>query len=264
MKRYKCVRKKKREGRGARHLLKRKVSVKRFRKLEWRINDYRFSVRSRIIIIASKNYEIYEIAVLVGVSQNTVRFWIHRFNESGYKGLLDKPRSGRERKVEYSRILEVLVSSPSNFGVEQEFWTARALYSVIQKKFQGSYSKKYIYQLIRRLGFVLKKPRPWHYKADPGAAVEVKRQTRELVHTGYPVYFEDETRVFLTTIIGRVIVKKGEKIEMKVNIGHHRGVFIFGVINVSTRRVKIMFSEKFNSVTMMRFLYAVKREVGRG
>jgi len=264
MKRYKFVRKKKREGRGARHLLKRKVSVKKFRKLERQIKDYRFSVRSRIIILASKDYEIYEIAVLIGVSQNTVRFWIHRFNESGYKGLLDKPRSGRKRKVEYSRILEILVSPPSDFEVKQEFWTVKALYRVIQEKFPGSYSKKYIYQLIRRLGFVLKKPRPRHYKANPEAAAEVKRQIRELVHAGYPVYFEDETRVFLTTIIGRVIARKGEKIEMKVNIGHHKGIFIFGAINVSTRRVKIMFSEKFNSEAMMRFLYAVKREVGRG
>ena len=35
------------------------------------------------------------------------------------------------------------MSPPSDFGVEQEFWTVRALYSGIQKKFQGSYSKKY-------------------------------------------------------------------------------------------------------------------------
>ena len=80
---------------------------------------------------------------------------------------------------------------------------------------------------------------------------------------GYLVCYEDKTSVFLTTIIERVVARKDEKIEMSVNIVHHRALFLFGTTNVSTRKVKIMFNEKFNSEAMMRFLYAIKREVGR-
>jgi len=240
------------------------VSHKKILRLERKFNDYRFSKRSRILVLAKKNYPLCEIALITGISEDRIREWISRFNEFGYTGLLDLPRSGRPRKIPYEEIQRILNTAPSAFGINAELWSVATLHRVLSEKFTNSYTKKYLYQLIYRLEFSLKKPRPVHYKADPKAAREIKKKIQEMVDDGYVVFYEDETRVFLTTIVKRAIVRRGEKAVMRVNVEHHQGIFIFGALNVRTKEVNIMFSEKVDSKAAMKFLYTVKKDVGRG
>lgn len=106
------------------------------------------------------------------------------------------PRSGRPRKIPYVEIQRILNTAPSAFGINAELWTVILLHGVLTEKFANSYTKKYLYQLIYRLKFSLKKPRPVHYKADPKVAREVKKKIQEIVSAGYVVFYEDETRFF--------------------------------------------------------------------
>ena len=85
---------------------------KKILKLERKFNDYRFSKRSKILVLAKKNYPLCEIAAIISISEDRIRDWIRRFNEFGYKGLLDLPRSGRPRKIPYEKIRRILDTAP--------------------------------------------------------------------------------------------------------------------------------------------------------
>jgi DNA-binding NarL/FixJ family response regulator len=50
--------------------------------------------RARIVQWASEGQRVTQIAARLGVAENTVRNWLHRFNEAGLSGLLDEVPTG--------------------------------------------------------------------------------------------------------------------------------------------------------------------------
>ena len=243
--------------------LERKASVKKIKRLMKTNKDPRFIIRAYIIILAKKGKSVCIIAWLLSVSEVTVRFWIRRFNDEGYRGLFDRPRSGRKKKIDDEKFAAIISTSPHAFGVEMDYWTVRTLHSVLEKHFKVNYGRNYLYEMIRRRGYTLKKPRPRHYKADPQRANSVKRQIKQIVAAGYPVFYEDETKVKLTTRMAKVVAKRGQAVIMRVNVDH-RGVFVLGAINVRSREVTILLSDHANSESVMKLLYKLKAQVGRG
>jgi len=217
-----------------------------------------------ILHAVKKRLSLRIISELFDVSIRSIRRYIERFNKYGFKGLLDKPRPGRRKKVSSEDLHILLELGPKLFGYEFEYWTVKLLNIALREKLGVEYSYNYLYQLIRRHGYSLKKPRPIHYKADFEAIKKAKERIKELATLGAPVFYMDETRVFLTTIVGRVIAKRGKKVYMRVNVAHHMGVYVFGAIDIRSKSVEIMLENKFNSSTMMKFVYRLKRRAGKG
>ncbi|MCD6254949.1 MAG: helix-turn-helix domain-containing protein [Deltaproteobacteria bacterium] len=109
---------------GKKSQLERKALVKKLKRFMRKYKDYRFTILVQIIILAKKGKSVSEVAVILHVLEVTVRRWIRRFNEEGYHGLLDKPRSGRPKKASDDMLFIILSSKPVTFGIEMGFWTA--------------------------------------------------------------------------------------------------------------------------------------------
>ena len=58
-----------------------------------------WSERARIIALSWDGLDVPEIAAQVGCHENTVRRWLHRFNDSGIDGLGNRPGCGRKRRI---------------------------------------------------------------------------------------------------------------------------------------------------------------------
>src|SRR5262245_54009906 len=54
----------------------------------------RVSQRSRAILLSAQGSTVPEIAAIFGVTRETIRAWIHRFNAEGASGLYDISRRG--------------------------------------------------------------------------------------------------------------------------------------------------------------------------
>jgi transposase len=52
----------------------------------------RVSQRSRAVLLSSQGATVPEIATIFGVTRETIRSWIHRFNAQGPSGLYDISR----------------------------------------------------------------------------------------------------------------------------------------------------------------------------
>jgi hypothetical protein len=64
--------------------------------------------RARIVLLAADAVSNTEIASRTGTSRPTVIAWRARYEESGIGGLVDRPRSGRPRRLDHGDIIAAL------------------------------------------------------------------------------------------------------------------------------------------------------------
>ncbi len=97
-----------------------------------------------------------DAARIGGMDRQTLRDWVHRFNEAGPDGLLDdwasgpEPRLSPEQKAELAAIVEV-GPDPAADGVVR--WRRVDLQRVIKQRFGVDYHERYVSTLLHKLGF---------------------------------------------------------------------------------------------------------------
>ena len=103
------------------------------------------------------------------MDRQTLRDWVHRFNEEGPEGLINRPGAGRPRLLnetqmgELARIVEV-GPDPASDGVVR--WRRIDLVQVIEKRFGIVCSERVISDFLVALGFSRMSVRPQHPKQD--------------------------------------------------------------------------------------------------
>lgn len=120
-----------------------------------------------------------EAARVGGMDRQTLRDWVHRFNEAGPEGLKDawyggpEPRLSPEQKAELSAIVEA-GPTPEIDGVVR--WRRLDLKRVIEERFGVAYHDRYVGKLLKQLGFSHVSARPRH-PAQDGEIVEAYKKT---------------------------------------------------------------------------------------
>jgi transposase len=104
------------------------------------------------------------------MDRQTLRDWVHRFNEKGPGGLINTkapgptPKLSLEQKQELKRIVEV-GPDPKKDGVVR--WRCIDLRRVIKERFDVDLDEVSIGRVLKELGFAHVSPRPRHLKQDP-------------------------------------------------------------------------------------------------
>jgi transposase len=120
-----------------------------------------------------------EAAQLCGMDRQTLRDWVHRYNELGLAGLSDRMPPGAKRRLSPDQEAEVarLVREGPTFsehGVVR--WRRIDLSRVIKKRFDVHLAERSVGTLLRRLGFRRLSARPRHPDHNP-AAQEAHKKT---------------------------------------------------------------------------------------
>jgi transposase len=142
-----------------------------------------------MILLSHRGWTAVAIAELLGCDPSTVRRWIHRYNQHGVAGLVDRPRPGRPRlgSPKLGDRIRRLLTQP-------KAWTIARLY---QRLGRPALSLR---TLRRRVSEVASWRRPRLVaKGDPDRDVvlaELHQQLAELP-AGTVVLAEDETHVNL-------------------------------------------------------------------
>lgn len=113
-----------------------------------------------------------DAARIGGMDRQTLRDWVHRFNQLGADGLLDRhaggvePRLSAERKAELAALVEAGPDRASD-GVVR--WRRVDLQRVIKERFDIDFHERYVGTILKQLGFSHMSARPRH----PGQNVEI-------------------------------------------------------------------------------------------
>jgi transposase len=117
-------------------------------------------------------------AKMGGMDRQTLRDWVHRFNEAGPEGLRNRAAPGPSPKLSRAQQakLAALVERgplPAVDGVVR--WRAGDLVQWIYEEFNISVSDDTVYRLLKRLGFSHVSARPRAYKQDAEAIAAFKK-----------------------------------------------------------------------------------------
>ncbi len=111
-------------------------------------------------------------AQAAGMDRQTLRDWVHRYNERGLDGLVGGWGGGRQPlldKRQTERLAELVRTGPdlSEHGVVR--WRRIDLARVLQAEFDVSVAERTVGSLLHRLGFRRISARPQHPRQDPAA-----------------------------------------------------------------------------------------------
>jgi transposase len=114
-----------------------------------------------------------------GMDRQTLRDWVHRFNEAGPDGLKDawnggpQPRLSPAQKAELAGIVET-GPDPAIDGCVR--WRRIDLQKLIKERFGVAYHERYVGTLLKELGFSHISARP-HHPGQDGEIVEAYKKT---------------------------------------------------------------------------------------
>ena len=117
-------------------------------------------------------------ARLAGMERQTLRDWVHRFNDRGVEGLRDLPHTGRPAELgkDAQQKLCARVSTgpePEKDGLAR--WRCVDLKAWLQQEYGVSYHENSVSRILRKLGFVRMSVRPAHPESDPAVMEDFKK-----------------------------------------------------------------------------------------
>ncbi len=113
-----------------------------------------------------------------GMNRQTLRDWVHRYNEHGVEGLRDTRNKGRAPALsadQMQTLKELVLAGPdlATDGVVR--WRCVDLRAQIKTRFEVELHERTVGKLLRRLRMTRLQPRPYHPKSDLAAQEAYKK-----------------------------------------------------------------------------------------
>jgi transposase len=102
-----------------------------------------------MVLLSWQGFAVAEIARITHQSDDTVRYWLHRFLREGCPGLWEALRSGRPPQITPVIELflrEAVVKSPRAYGLARPNWTTNLLGQLIKRRFKRAVSDDCVWQ----------------------------------------------------------------------------------------------------------------------
>jgi len=148
------------------------VPAAELRRLSVREADRAKARRMMAIANALEGMTRAEAARLAGMERQALRDAVIRYNAEGLTGLADRPRRGRQPRLDEGRraaLRELVVAGPAVERTGLSAWTLPDLCREVEARWGVVYDPSWMGKLLHRLGLSRQKARPAHPKADPAA-----------------------------------------------------------------------------------------------
>jgi transposase len=137
-----------------------------------------------------------KVALVFNIAPRTLTRWIEAFNDRGIDGLLDKPKSGRPRKIglEKTALYRDLLEHPAK--ADTVHWTARKFHGHLRENLREQAGYSTVVRWLHEQDFRLKVPRPWPDRQDEALrAAFVEKVKAWLADAEVDLWYADETGV---------------------------------------------------------------------
>lgn len=208
-------------------------------RLQARRSIGRVSERIHYVLLFSRGHTPEQIAVLYEVDERTIRDWLERFRQHGAEGLDDRPRSGRPRLATVAAQTEAgraLGTSPQESGAERTLWTRRLLQRHLMERVGCDLSLPTLARLIKRLGFVWRRPKLVLKRTDPQQAEREAAIAEALAaYPHAPRLYMDECDLHQLPVVRGQWQRCGQQTTIATP-GNNRKQAVFGFLEAASGR----------------------------
>src|SRR4051794_3468877 len=143
-----------------------------------RCRDARAARRMLALALVLDGSSREEAARAAGMDRQTLRDWVHRYNEEGLPGLHDRHRSGRKPRLTPEQEAELVTAVEQGPDPDRDGVVRRRRVdpqALIEARFAVRLHERSVGKVLRRLGFTRLSVRPRHPKADAAAQAAFKK-----------------------------------------------------------------------------------------
>jgi transposase len=113
-----------------------------------------------------------------GMDRQTLRDWVHRYNELGQDGLVSRRAPGPAARLTTAQMQEfraLVIAGPNPAVHHVVRWRCADLRDEVARRFGVTVQERAIGKWLRKLGLTRLQPRPYHPKKDPAAEEAFKK-----------------------------------------------------------------------------------------
>lgn len=219
----------------------------------------RVSERAHFVLLSARGYSPPQIGTWLGYDAQTVRAWLHAYQERGCAGLEDAPRSGRPGAAPHlTAVVQAQASQPPpNFGYLQACWTVALLVWHLAERFRIGVSPATLRRGLHRAGFRWKRPKfaPAR-RRDPLAEAKQARIAEVLADAEATVVAADECDLHLLAVLRAMWQRVGQQLRIPTP-GQNAKRGVFGALNLRTGEWFYRLTEHKRSPDFIAFLTSV-------
>ena len=153
-------------------------SAAELRELAVRSRDAAQSRRLLAIAMVLDGSSREDAARQAGMDRQTLRDWVHRYNESGAEGMISRRAPGPPAKLTSAQMQELralVLAGPDPAVHHVARWRCVDLRDEVARRFGVTVQERAIGKWLRKLGLTRLQPRPYHPKKDPAAEEAFKK-----------------------------------------------------------------------------------------
>lgn len=221
----------------------------------------RVALRAQMVLLSARGYTVPQIAGILEVGGDTVREWLHRYDERGVAGLEDSPRPGRPPRDRLARqIVDAQASNPPcHSGLVQNQWTVALLGAFLASRFRLVLSASSVRRYLHQAGWRWARPRlaPATHapgsqrKRDDAASLKLALIGRALASAATVLYL-DETDLQLLPVV-RSCWMKGPRRRIPTP-GQNAKRAVFGALDARTGHLQYAVQTRKLAVHFVAFL----------
>lgn len=222
--------------------------------------------RLRAIELHKEGKKVNDIAHFFGVHRGSVSRWITTYKRKGKKGLKSRKAQGPSYKLtveEMEMLLKILRDDATLYGFETPLWTCKRVQQIIKQKTGKKLHTTNVMRWLKRWGLTNQKPKRRAFQRDEKAVKKwlkeewpkIKEHRRKWQAM---LYFQDESGVSLTAVLGKTWALKGQTPIVKVT-GYRGGLCVTSAISPVGKMVFRIEKEKVNAEKHIEFLKQIQK-----
>jgi len=221
-----------------------------------------YEIRVRAVEAVRQGMAVADVAKAYQVNRSTVHRWATRYKtQKSNRGLIRKPVSGRPRildEISDRQLLSIVLKPASSFGYETDFWTCPRLGRVIKQQFKVTPSRWTVWRWLRDSGLTYQKPERKYFEATEEKRPEwikkeLPRIRRAVKKYRAILYFQDESHISLTALLGKTWSPRGQTPIQKVT-GKRGGVSAMSAISSKGNLIFTLLEKRIASDEIIHFL----------
>ncbi len=198
----------------------------------------------KTVYLLGKGWTTSRVAEALLIDRETVRNHFKRYRKGGVEALRQNEAGGSQA------LLNEEQQSALDLHLKEHFYlTYKEVAHYVKQTWGVSYSESGITQLLKRMGYVYKKPKLVPGKANAEKQREFIKRYDELKATKAPkdlIYFMDAVHPHHNPIAGYGWIKRGQDRKIRSNTGRRR-LNINGVIDCTTQQVIVRYDDTINA-----------------